>query len=83
MLGCRFWVNGIFLNLSNIDYPSSFQTTSDSQFMAADGKETVIPANTRITILKRTPAGMLTLEANGKTYLGYESRLKSKLIKPE
>jgi hypothetical protein len=71
------------IDLSSIDYPSSFLTTADSQFLAADGKETVIPANTRITIIKRTPAGMLTLEANGKNYLGYESRLKSKLIKPD
>jgi hypothetical protein len=71
------------IDLSSIDYPSSFLTTADSQFLAADGKETVIPANTRITIIKRTPAGMLTLETDGKTYLGYESRLKSKLIKPD
>jgi hypothetical protein len=63
------------IDLSTIDYPTSFLTTADSQFLATDGKETVIPANTRILILKRTPTGMLSLEANGKTYLGYESRL--------
>jgi hypothetical protein len=69
------------IELSSIKYPASFLTTSDSKFLAADGKETFIPANTRITILKRTPTGMLTLEANGKTYLGYESRLNGKLKK--
>ena len=68
-------------DLASIDYPSSFITTSDSQFLAADGQETVIPANTRITILKRTPTGMLTLEASGITYLGYESRLTGNLKK--
>ena len=69
------------IELSSIDYPASFLTISDSQFLAADGKETVIPANTRILILKRTPAGMLTLEVNGKTYLGYESRLNGNIKK--
>jgi hypothetical protein len=74
-------IESVEIDLSKATYPASFQTTSDSQFLASDGKETVIPAGTRILIRKRTPTGMLSLEANGKTYLGYESRLSGNIKK--
>lgn len=67
------------VDLSQIILPRSFITTHDTLLLEANATEALIPANTKVTIQKRSESGVLTLEINGKTYVGNESRIEGKI----
>lgn len=70
--------------LEKLALPARLIAIESFSLLNAAGKETGIPANTVITVVKRAKLGSLTMKINGKDFVGNESRLanKVKLAKP-
>ncbi|MGJ8642189.1 MAG: hypothetical protein ACSHX9_02175 [Luteolibacter sp.] len=69
----------ILLTLEGVELPADLLVLSEVQLLNPAGKETVIPADAKITILSRKEGGTLTLRSGGETYVGNEYRLKGKV----
>ena len=66
-------------SLEGITLPVTLDVTVPFSLLNAAGKETSIPADTSILIVKRSPSGTLTMKIGGKLFVGNETRLSKKV----
>ena len=66
-------------SLEGLDFPLPLVVVKPFELLNKLGKETTIAADTVITVVKRTEKGTLTMEINGETFVGNESRLSGKV----
>jgi hypothetical protein len=63
------------LNLAEIQYPATVQTTKLFSLSNKEGKETPIALGTTIEIIERSDLGTLKMEIDGELFVGNESRI--------
>jgi hypothetical protein len=70
------------LNFEIMEFPVVVVTNDKVDLLNQEGKETPIGVGTSIKIMKRTPAGTLTMEIDGKLFFGNEARFLKKIRMP-
>ena len=69
-------------SLEGITLPVTLDVTVPFSLLNAAGKETSIPADTSILVVKRSPSGTLTMRIGDKLFVGNETRLAKKVRIP-